>query len=890
MEWPLIGRDSVLRRLTTVLSQDGVQGIEIVGDAGVGKTRLSTEIGRRAQALGREVETIVVSRATEPIPYGALAHLLPVLEPGSDRGALHAHLVTELKRRATPAGPLVVTVDDVHHLDAPSAEVLQLAAVQEHAFLILTRRSARRAPGALAELWKDGVLERMEIGPLSRPATERLIVAALDGPVDGLTLGGLWRQSRGNPLFVRELVTGALETGILERGPSGWHLTAPLTPSVRLVELVQARFGQLDADEQRLVQALAVGGSLETEILERLVPSEALERLEDRRIVELARHGNRHYARLAHPLYDETVTATMPRTRVRQMMRTLAELLDAAGGRRREDLMRLALWQLEGGGRSDASVLLAGANRALAVFDPFLAERLARAASADAPPNLASLLTLGEALTAQQRVAEAERALDEAAALATGDDQVARVALARGNLLFFRAGRVADAARVLAEASSAIAEGDWRDELDSLLTLFRTGAGDLVGVAEAGRRLAERPDARPRAVVHALMYSSIANAMLGHSAEARAQVEIGLERAAAARDAPPIAQDILHINDVVARMYAGQLPEALAAADDRYATAVETGAPELVTMWGMILAECQMLVGAVQASLHTMLGAVEISRVQDPLAVRGIQTGLASVLSAWLGREQQARSLYREFDDGHLDRDVRSRIQRERAAAWITWLDAGAEAAAHEALAAGDRARAATHMVWAAFIYHDAVRLGYPELVANALADLADLVEGRMVAAMAMQAAALANGDAVGLERAASAFESMGAMLDAAEAAAQAQAVYLAQGRARLARVAAARAAVLARACPGVRTPALTDAAPVALTERELEIAQLAARGLPSRDIAGRLRISVRTVDNHLGVVYGKLGVAGRRELPTILGIGAQGPPGPGRPPLTPNT
>ena len=59
--------------------------------------------------------------------------------------------------------------------------------------------------------------------------------------------------------------------------------------------------------------------------------------------------------------------------------------------------------------------------------------------------------------------------------------------------------------------------------------------------------------------------------------------------------------------------------------------------------------------------------------------------------------------------------------------------------------------------------------------------------------------------------------------------------------------------------------------APAALTDREYQVARLASQGLTSRDIAHRLVLSVRTVDNHLSRVYAKLGVAGRDELPEAL-------------------
>jgi DNA-binding CsgD family transcriptional regulator len=57
----------------------------------------------------------------------------------------------------------------------------------------------------------------------------------------------------------------------------------------------------------------------------------------------------------------------------------------------------------------------------------------------------------------------------------------------------------------------------------------------------------------------------------------------------------------------------------------------------------------------------------------------------------------------------------------------------------------------------------------------------------------------------------------------------------------------------------------------VPLTDREREIAALAAAGHPSRVIADRLYLSVRTVDNHLSRIYDKLGVSKRADLASAL-------------------
>jgi DNA-binding CsgD family transcriptional regulator len=55
------------------------------------------------------------------------------------------------------------------------------------------------------------------------------------------------------------------------------------------------------------------------------------------------------------------------------------------------------------------------------------------------------------------------------------------------------------------------------------------------------------------------------------------------------------------------------------------------------------------------------------------------------------------------------------------------------------------------------------------------------------------------------------------------------------------------------------------------LTQREREVAALAAAGLGNRAISERLFVSLRTVENHLQRIYDKLGVAGRQELSAAL-------------------
>jgi DNA-binding CsgD family transcriptional regulator len=168
---------------------------------------------------------------------------------------------------------------------------------------------------------------------------------------------------------------------------------------------------------------------------------------------------------------------------------------------------------------------------------------------------------------------------------------------------------------------------------------------------------------------------------------------------------------------------------------------------------------------------------------------------------------------------------------------------------------------------------HDLACLGQPAEVADRLAELTGAVEGPLAGHRAAHAAALSARDGPGLDAATDAFEKTRALLLAAEAATEAAVVWRQSGDSRKAAAAERRAATLAGRCEGARTPALevAPAARVALTARELEVARLAARGLSNKEIAARLFLSTRTVENNLHTTYEKLGVEGRGELAAVL-------------------
>jgi DNA-binding CsgD family transcriptional regulator len=207
------------------------------------------------------------------------------------------------------------------------------------------------------------------------------------------------------------------------------------------------------------------------------------------------------------------------------------------------------------------------------------------------------------------------------------------------------------------------------------------------------------------------------------------------------------------------------------------------------------------------------------------------------------------------------------------ADAW-TQVATGDPAAARVVLElAADRARSNGHLTSAAWLLHDLARLGGASVASDPLDNLSSACEGPLVAVRALHARALVSSDPALFDAAVDEFDRLGMVLAAAEAAIGAATAYRKEGDSRRAQARATRAAGLEERCEGAKTPGLvrTDSV-VPLTRREREIALLAADGASSKEIADRLFLSVRTVDNHLQNVYSKLGITNRAVLRGALG------------------
>jgi DNA-binding CsgD family transcriptional regulator len=868
VSWPLIGRRAELEVLGAVIGDAAARGVVLAGAAGVGKTRLAREALAQAKAAERDVEWVVATRAAASIPFGAVSHLLPPAERiGDDRLNMLRRAAALLAERGH-GRPLVLAVDDAHLLDDASAALVHLLALRGLAVVLATVRAGAPAPDSVVALWKDGLVRRLDLPTLAPEATAELLGVALDGPVDGVTRQEMLRVTEGNPLYLRELVLGGLESGALRQVDGVWRWKGGLAGTTRLVELVEARLGALGGNDREAVELVAWGEPLPIGVLEGLVDREAVEAAERSGLLALERSGRRVLARLAHPLYGEVLRATLPVSRARAVAERLASAFGTGVLRRRDDLLRVGAWQLEAGVAARPAVLLEAARQAAARFDHELTERLARAA-VDGGGGATAIRLLAETLERQGRHAEAVAVMDGEPPAQGSDAERARWASVRAGNLYWGLERTAEAEEILRQA--ALAE-DGSEEAVAMLAWILLFDGRMREAAAVAGRVLDRPGAPAQALVWASTAAVPALGSLGQLGEALAVAERGLAIARANREELPWGETQLGLARCQLLLAVGRLAEARATADAGYQAAVADRSPEQTGGWAGfrgLVAKAQGEVATAEASFRE---AVALLDEQDPYRfMRCCLAELASV--AALRGDQAAAAAWLDRADarqGNANRLFDAWVELDRA-----WVAAGVgelTRAGRLAIHAAEMARASGQYTFEVVALHDVARLGAPAQVRERLEELAGQLEGRLAPVLATSAAALAVEDGPALDRVAAALEDLGALLLATEAAAAAARAHRAAARDARANASMERAAALAAACQGARTPGLgPDPLVSTLTAREREVAMLAAARTSSREIAARLDLSVRTVDNHLSRVYAKLGVSSRSQLAGLL-------------------
>ena len=668
-------------------------------------------------------------------------------------------------------------------------------------------------------------------------------------------------------MVLRELVTGALDSGALAADGGIWRLRSALRPTARLAEVVALRLGNLTDAERAVLELVAVGEPLGQAELTRLADAGSVETLERKGLITSLADGRRVQLRLTHPVIGDVVRAGLSALRERALTRSLAEVIEATGARRREDTLRLASLRLVGGGGS-AALLQAGAIAARGRHDHSLAEQLARAALAEGA-GFAARFVAAEAAQFQGRPAQAERELAALATDAASDAERARVALSASTTpSSLRAGYPTCGRSTMWPVPSPTPSG---------ATSCSTRRSFVMSISRGPRAVAEtastslrHPGSDPLTAAHMILMFNLSR--LGRLDEVTQLLSADpTSELIPAPDESWVLWGLFNVR-VTALIWAGRLREA----------------EELLTRaQGMVIdqraAEASAFVAERLASLHIEQGRLmsAFRRAGESYTLfqqlgRGFAAQLpytaAAQALALAGQAGQAAETLTALSALGLPALLINETEVLQARAWTAAAAGDLPAARQQLEAAADLGEEIGDLIGAVSALHGLARLGHARQVSARLAALATQVDGDLVAARAAYASALAARDSEVLAKVAGDFEDLGTILYAAEACAEAAVLLRHAGEARRAAAAEQRAARLLARCEGAATPPVSHiTARVRLTQGELDTAMQAAAGRSNKQIAAEMQLSVRTVESHLQRAYEKLGISGRHELAGAL-------------------
>jgi class 3 adenylate cyclase len=408
---PLVGRDGeveVLQGALDDLHTGRGQALLLVGEAGIGKTRLLEELRSLAGAevewlqghclsyggpttwpfeemlrrwlgiLEGEPEIALRTKARARLgsllgdglddalrPLGRLLRIR--LDPGVDAAppASPEDLAAWIRRAycdwvaaLASKRPVVLAVEDLQWASVETRELAEaiLDLTDRRAVLVVaTFRSERTSEAQHFRLKAVGDFEHrtseLRLGPLDDEAAADLLDSLAPGIADDLK-ATLVARAEGNPLFLEELVR-LLEEGELIARRRTWTLTvgAPTLPA-RLENLLVARIDALPGGASRLAQAAAViGRSFEARLLERVAAADEtagdfLELVRAGIVREVSRYPELEYE-FAHGLLHEAALSTLTSARQRELAGRVGDALEElVGVRASDDAERLAQYYI----------------------------------------------------------------------------------------------------------------------------------------------------------------------------------------------------------------------------------------------------------------------------------------------------------------------------------------------------------------------------------------------------------------------------------------------------------------------------------------------------------------------------------------------------------------
>ncbi len=875
----LTGRREPLERICNIIRSGPSRAVFLMAGPGIGKSALTDAVTERLSP-----EMIVVhihgSSSLASIPFGVLAPYTAELtaeDSVSPVAVLRSVWSYFEKLKAGKDTPLLLMMDDAHFLDEATASIVADVISAGWASVVAAGRPRPGLPQPLAQLWYDGLADRVDLRPMNRDQIEEVLSHALDGSIPSETVETIWNASGGNPRILDALLHDAAESGQLAKRNGIWMLLGPVpADGPKIGAVVVKDMLRRSPEEQEALKLIALAGPVSRQIIEDISGAEVVRSLLDQQMV-VESSGAPVELRMWNALFGDALRASISVSRSLQLLETIREKLGTAAPGS-EGRMRAVEWTIECGLKPTGPELLEAAGIALArsrnrssrtmaakVVDPVLVPQ-AQAVQARA------LFNEGDFVGAAKLLDGCWLQLGDTfgAAHALMLRAMTHQALGTPPAVFVSASRDSPGT---ASVDSAGVPGPIRPWQDQLLHLLELGeSGDHQALEAEVREIRSRPPEGPTEVLRVT-----GKALLGHSLAAAGHAAKGLEAGLlAASELPSLKEGVFFFHEyVLQRLVASQLAlgewDAAEQEVANYATSEPQGAASFGGSLQILRGYSLLRQGRMERAYQTLLPAVETLRLSDPLQMFRFGSALAFYVAARLGDAAQADRLELDFKDsphGPVNHALLASVYAGAAQEYVSRDGKGLAALHTLATTPEITARAGTLLELLAVCW-DLGDLSVTPLVHA----LAGKVEGRWAAAMASLAGHWESADADSLMDAAAGLEAEGFVNLAREAYARASSVFESEGERRRAR----QAVALREKCDHdlgerFREGKFIAAAPaVRLTRREQDIVQLAVQGLSDREIAQRLMVSVRTVEGHLYRTYVKLGVRSRDELATAL-------------------
>ncbi len=835
-------------------------GVLVTGDIGSGKSVVLAELGRQALGRGVHVLSLQGARTTQDVPLAAFAlHPQWVKPRAGERvtaGEVRNHFLEELQGRRN-----LLIVDDVDLLDSASLAVVEsLVALSGCGVLFSVRTGV--APGPWLTFGTGGQpLARVPVDTIGIRGAARILEDHLEGAVDMSLIAAVTAWSGGNARAALALVDAGVWSGAVGRVDGRWAELTSLE-DVPHGMVADAFRPSLDAAELAALEMLAWFGPLELQHAVRLAGTAAVQRLMTlERLSSFRTQGGQSVlVAVSPPCLAHAVRLGINVVRRDELMERFDQTFDGT----------LAADQLQGtsastpwwGADGDRDRSLVGTEPLPVVAERLAAQTVLRRDAWRSAPSVATATPLLESLmNSAPPVVEMDEVFAETP-IEPGKDRLATIGfvMMQAQWVAFREADVA--------AGVAILEGhlEHAGPLAPLLRAqvmafesSRKGSAELLE-ASAGFPAAPEPENA--------WYAALRAGLLMETGRPDLALELLHEWDLEPESAAGSVTDQLRALRADSLLLDGQVAEALQYSQECLALAYDRLDPLGIRMHSRGVATALLFSGDSEAAwkvLSTVLrlgppGPVNVPYYQRILA-------MASVLRARQGDVHLSASLLQQLES--------------MPRTYPPVLDAMAPWARAELLCSQGQSEEATTLMWEAGL--ERRDLGFP---GSAL--LCWLLRAEQCTAAELDEMKKVWSDApvpvfAGLVELHTQLVEGGPdeILDALAAVGPVAGKWLtvkalelaAQGRKEAGLEPFTPQELLQRAGAWVTEEAaavgMVSEAAEPLSDRELEVALLARSGLTNREIANRLYLSVRTVENHMYRTLRKLGIASRAELVT---------------------